>query len=477
MRTADLIWVIAIILLTGCTSAHRSLSHKSMQKDLYRLEKVIRKTHPAAGRTVSDSSLLSLRNEIAKNLPPQATTIEYAKLIHPLIDTLQGGHIGMYPRGALWRYNYQSSKHVLPLSLKQLDGGQIVISALKTNQDSSLLAAEVLQINGRPIKKIVDEAYLFAAGSDGPNRSGARNRAIKNLPTYLRWTLGKQDSFQITLRRRYRDTTLTVLSPALTKKRSKNASVANQQQRKKHEKTINYGFDASRKTAIVDLNSFSGYDPFNVVYPMALKRVLAKAEQDSAQTIILDLRDNGGGRSSNILKLLRYFIKEETTVFKPWTLPRSGWLYASLVNKGVFTVPVLTGKNGSARFGRFMRHDIKPRKNGYRGELIVLINSGSFSAATITASILKSNDLAVLMGQEAGGNYHETYAGLFSMVGLRRTGLMVRMPHLLIPTAVDATKQPFGKTLQPDIVVPIIPIDIVDPRDRLLLQALEYSEK
>ena len=447
-----------------------------MQKDLYRLEKVIRKTHPAAGRTVSDSSLLSLRNEIAKNLPPQATTIEYAKLIHPLIDTLQGGHIGMYPRGALWRYNYQSSKHVLPLSIKQLSDGQIVISALKPNQDSLLLGAEILMVNGRAMKDIVREAYVFSAGSDGPNRSGAQDRAVKNLPTFLRWTLGKQDSFQVALRIANRDTTLTLFSRASTSKPDQKEQAQRKMRAKQHDKTINYGYDESRKTAIIDLNSFSGYDPFNIIYPIALRGVFAKAEQDSAQTIILDLRDNGGGRSSNILRLLRYFVKENTIVFEPWTFPTSGWIHASPVNKGLFTVPILLGKNKTARFGRLMRHQIKPRKSGYQGDLIVLINSGSFSAATISASVLKSNGRAVLMGQEAGGNYNETYAGLFSMVGLRKSGLIVRMPHLLIPTAVDETKQPFGKTLQPDISVPITIIDVLDPRDRLLLQALELSD-
>ncbi len=467
--------VVVLVLFASCTSAHRSLSNKAMHKDLFRLEQSIRKTHPAVGYTVSDESLLSLRDKIDSRLPQQATTLEYAQLIYPLLDTVQGGHIGLYPRGALLRHNYQSRKHVLPLSLKQLDSGPIVISALKPGQDSSLLGAEVLFINGQPINKLVAEANVFAGGSDGHNRSGARDRAITNLPTFLRWTLGKQDSFQVKLRMADRDSMLTAYSLATIAKTQKAEDTEVQLRPKNREKTINYGFDASRKTAVIDLNSFSGYDPLNFIFPMVLKGVLAKAEKDSAQTIILDLRDNGGGRSANVLKVLRYFVRDETKVFDPWTMPSSGWARASLLNKAIFTIPVLTAKKGTARFGRFMRHKIKPHKKSFDGKLIVLINSGSFSAATITGSILKSNDRAILMGQEAGGNYHETYAGLFSMIGLRRSGLVVRMPHLLIPASVDESKQPFGKTLEPDIAVPITVQDVFDPRDRLLLQALELS--
>ena len=472
-----MVWVVGVLLLASCTSAHRTLSHKAMHKDLFRLERTIRKTHPAVGSTVSDKSLLELRDNIDESLPQQATTLEYAQLIYPLLDTVKGGHIGLYPRGALWRHNYQSRKHVLPLTLKQLDNGQIVISALKPSQDSLLLGAEVLLINGRPIKEIIAEANVFASGSDGTNKTGAHNRAITNLPTFLRWTEGKQDSFQVKLRTADMDSTLTVYSLAYATKNSKEAKIESRLRSKKQEKTINYGFDGSRKTAVIDLNSFSGYDPFNLVFPIALKGVLAKAEKDSAETIILDLRGNGGGRSSNILKVLRYFVKEQTTVFDPWTFPKSGWVRANPINKLIFTIPVLTGKNGTARFGRFMHHRVKPRKNSFDGKLIVLINSSSFSAATITGSILKSNGRAILMGQEAGGNYHETYAGLFSMIGLRRTGFKVRMPHLLIPAAVNESRQPFGKTLQPDIFVPVTIEDVFDPRDRMLLQALELSDR
>lgn len=441
------------------------------------MERVISQTHPAVGRTVTDSTLKTLRNKIEGELPTEASVLTFAKLVYPLVDTVQGGHIGLYPRGALWRHTYRSSRHSLPLSLKQLDNGKVVISALKTGQDSLLLGAEVLEVNNQPISEAIAEANLFSGGSDGPNRSGARNRAVTKTPQHLRWTLGKQDSFRVLMRIAGRNSMVTLLAPAADMKAKDASKAASRKRTKNRERTINYGFDGSRKVAVIDVNSFSGYDPFNVIYPMALKGVLAKAERDSAETIILDLRENGGGRSSNVLRVLRYFISEETEVYKAWTFPKTGWKNASLTNKLIFGPATLFGKGDDRRFGRLMRHKTSPRKSGFAGRLIVLIDSGTFSAATITASVLKSSGRAVLIGQEAGGNYHETYAGLFSMVRLRRTELQLRMPHLLIPIVVDPAKQPFSKTLQPDVVIPITIDDVLDPRDRVLLQALEFVKQ
>jgi len=475
MRFTSLILILSLSLLASCTSANRKLNQTAMRKDVNRLVRAILHTHPAIGRTISDSSLNLLKNVIIQDLPRQATVLEYANLIHPLIDTVQGGHISLYPKGALWRSFFQSTRHSLPLSLKQLDNGQIVIKSMTAGQDSTLLGAQVIEINGIPIDKLITEATLFSGGSDGINRSGERNRAIQKLPQHLRWRFGKQDDFDVLVRKNEKETTVVIKSPAASDFDRAVYKADKRSPKKQRKKTINYGYDESRNIAIIDLNSFSGYDPYNIIFPMALKGVLAKAAKDSAHTIILDLRGNGGGRSANIIRLLRYFVQDEIEVYHPWTFPKTGLRHASLFNKLIFSPSALFGKGEQKRFGRMMRHRVKSRRNGFEGKLLVLIDSGTFSAASISASILKSNERALLMGQEAGGNYHETYAGLFSMIPLRRTGIVVRMPHLLIPIAVDESKQPFGKTLQPDIEVPITIEDILDPRDRLLLRALEFS--
>ena len=89
--------------------------------------------------------------------------------------------------------------------------------------------------------------------------------------------------------------------------------------------------------------------------------------------------------------------------------------------------------------------------------------------------MLKSSGRATLVGREAGGNCHETYAGLFSTVALRGSGLVLRVPHLLIPVAVDPSIQSFGESLQPDVTWPLKREAVLSGGDEVLLLGLELA--
>ena len=452
--------LVGVAALASCTSASRVVTRDAMAHDVRKLGRLLRTTHPAVGLTVRPGALDTLATGIVAELPPRATVAEFASLAQPLIDTLRGGHVLLYPRGLPWRSTLGRTKRLFPLRLQRLPTGEIYVAGVRTGADSALVGRRVTRLEGYPIDSLVREAAKFKGGSDGTDLSGSYDRATADLSAYLNWQLGQRDSFRVSLAGAV-DT--TILLAAVDERDLPKAPPT---------RPINYGFDSVRRIAVVDLNSFSGYDPYNLLYPLVLRRVFAKAHRDSARALLLDLRGNGGGRSANVRRVLSYLVRARTPVYERWDFPASGWWRGGLPMK-VATLPaMLLGRGERRRYGRLIRNDAKPRRRAFAGPITVLIDGGTFSAAAVTAAVLKSSGDALLLGQPAGGNYHETYAGLFTTRSLRRTGMRVRVPHFRIAVAVEEARQPFGKTLQPDVALPYTLDNVLDPRDRMLLQAL-----
>lgn len=477
-RFPTLLIVASVLVSVSCaTSAERLVGRDDLARDARRVERVLRRAHPAVGRTASAAALSTTLDALLADLPDSATATEFARRVRPLLDTLRGGHVGIYPRGLRARALLNRPTSAFPLSPKRLTDGRVIVAGVAPHLDSTLLGQELIAVDGEPVGAIVAEAALFGGGSDGPNVSGVEERAVRRLGGHLAWRDGPRDTFHVELRRAVADGSDSAYAIALPTYRPSDHPDAKRRSRARRRawRPIAYGFDTARRVAVIDVNSFSGYDPLNYRWPVALRRVFRMARRDGAHALVLDLRGNGGGRSANIATLLRQVVTEPTQIYAPWTMPRSGWRAASAMNKALLAPSVVLGRDSTARFGRWMRHRIKPRRDGFRGPVIVLVDGGTFSAAAAVAAVLKSSGRALLAGQEAGGNYHETYAGLFTTVPLRGTGLRLRVPHLVIPLAVDAERQSFGESLQPDVTWPVTREAVVNGTDEVLLRALEWA--
>jgi carboxyl-terminal processing protease len=105
-----------------------------------------------------------------------------------------------------------------------------------------------------------------------------------------------------------------------------------------------------------------------------LREVLTDLREQGATAIVLDLRDNPGGYTAEAIGVTSQFLPEGATVFK-------------VQNRDGQTIEKTTEGGGLAT-------DLP---------LVVLINSGSASAAEIVASALRDNGRALLVGETTYG--------------------------------------------------------------------------
>ena len=113
-----------------------------------------------------------------------------------------------------------------------------------------------------------------------------------------------------------------------------------------------------------------------------------------------------------------------------------------LFNKVSLLLRRRTKKKDYIILNAFSGKRYKPKKrNGYDRNMIILVNEGSFSAACTYALYAKSNERAILVGEETGGSYHIVSAGSSYDCTLKNSKLSVRIPVMKFDYNVDVNRQ------------------------------------
>ena len=228
-------------------------------------------------------------------------------------------------------------------------------------------------------------------------------------------------------------------------------------------------------------------------YKTFYKESFGKIAAHQSKTLILDLRNNGGGRVSEIADLYSY-LADSTFVFldKSEVVSKSSLFKGAYLNGGSFgfktlktifspvlyTYLLLTvhkSQNGKNYYAT-QTTPHKVSKNAFKGKIYVLINGGSFSASSIISSNLKGSKRAFFVGEETGGAFNGTVAGFTPRVKLPNTGVQIRIGLMHIAPNFKTTLK--GHGIFPNIeIIPTIEDRIKenDPEMNWILDDIKSS--
>ncbi len=162
--------------------------------------------------------------------------------------------------------------------------------------------------------------------------------------------------------------------------------------------------------------------------------------------IIIDIRDNGGGRIDLIARLTSYFVKEEHL---------AGY------------VRYKDGP-GHDEFTSFYPQKVEPAGKTFSQPVAVLTNRSVYSAANAFASFMASLPDAVLIGDRTGGGGGAPYSGEL-MNGWRFRFSTTQM--------VNVNKEQIENGVAVDIEQNLLPADEARGVDSILERALEYFKE
>ncbi len=462
--------ILILVTIIGCSSvknhnAHLNdlISDNKLKADADFIYKKLQKLHPKLYWYISKKDLDFKFDSLKSTLNKPMTSYEFYKKIAPVISEVRQGHMSIFANQK--QYTKSEAKKIKkkgigPLSQFDFEifNNKMYVVKNKSYNKKVKVGTEVVAINGKNTADIIKNIEpLFT--SDGYNKTFKSKVLTRMLPTFIANESGMPDSINYDFK--FNDSLSTVNikrkvidTVGLKLKKIKVKLTAFQKAKKKADtkKKDILGYDETTKLnmrnlkfiekdssiAIIKINGFR-----NGNYTKFYEQSFAKINYYNSQTVIIDLRNNGGGRLEEIATLYSY-LSDSTFVFLDKSevatknsLFKAGYFRGGSVGaktlKVLFTpivFPILSILIKKEEKKYFVSLNSKPRKikkEVFKGKVYVLINGGSFSASSIISSNLKGSKRATFVGEETGGAFNGTVAGRMPLIPLPYSKLKVRV--------------------------------------------------
>ncbi|MDO5981000.1 S41 family peptidase [Flavivirga spongiicola] len=493
--------ILVLVVLMSCRSVknHNEQVTKlhdvaHLHEDIDRIYVQLKRHHPKLYQYTPKEVLDFKFDSLKKIITTPIDSREFYKKLAPVVSQVKQGHISLSSANK-W-YTKKARKQLLKnkfefyaLDFEYLEN-KLWIKDTR-GKDSTIIGCEIVKIEDDFISDLID-VYKTRFSSDGYNTT-LHNRYVgqhfsnfyykdKGVVDSLRVTFKNKDSlFVKTFRRlqkkekpKKQDTTKTAKRIKLTSAEKKANRLASKKRRKFNKKhgfikkyktyTRNFRFmEEVKDVAYMKLRSFT-----NGNYKRFYKQSFTKLDSAKTKHLILDLRDNGGGRIAEIDYLYSYltnkaykFIEDsEVNSRVPFlkflmsnTTPNSIKVLSGMMSPIIVVQNLIrTRKRDGKLYYRFRQTKVKePKPLHFTGKIYVLINGNSFSASSLISTHLKATKRALFVGEETGGAYNGTVAGIYKVYELPNTKLKIRMGMMQVEA--PQKQNPDGYGVKPDVEI------------------------
>lgn len=491
-------WLILVFLaLPGWAQRYdpnRTFPANQLRADFQRMRQALEAGHPSLYWYISRDSLNAAFDATYRQLDHPMTEQAYRLALEPLFTQIRCGHTGVYASSRAVRYRKTHKPHDLPLSVVERAGKLFVFANLST--DSTVFRGqEIVRIEGRPAIEVY-QAIRNVVTSDGYNETYKTFVAATNFSSYYRYLYGEKAAYEVALA----DSTGEVRTLSLTERRTVRQNkkstkpapaarpprpvtpplvtqtVLRQMPKPVGNRNIRLLFsERDSSVAVLDHNTFSEPN-----YKKIYRRIFRTLHELRTPNLVIDLRNNGGGRTASSERLVSYLADSTFQMYRHTEAKPQRRVFNRYLNEQIprwMALRMVARRTGEGTLA--LRSATKPRKPvrkyHYDGRVFVLTNGGSFSASSITAANLQAQGRVTVVGRETGGGRNGCTAWIIPYLTLPETKVRVRFPLFRIETAVDAPNQ--GRGVLPDHEVHATLLDLLANRDTDLEKVYELVRR
>lgn len=502
--------MLLALMLHGCASVDKfnaqidkPRSAHDLKQDVDYIQHKLKKLHPDLYHYISKKDLDYKFDSLRASISSPLTSNDFYFRLSPVIASIRQGHTQTFPLtkklkcSEIKMVNAKGKTPLLQFDFELFDNKLFIVN--NYSKDSTIHAGtEVLTINGvKPVDIINKYGRTFT--SDGSNTTFIPRLLGKGFPRLFYYQNGITDSVSCVLN--YNDSIravclknsekmkMPVVKTPVVKKTKMQRSIEKAEWMNKQIQ----GYDPIKRLyskqlifpvkdssiAIMKISDFmkGNHKSF---YNLSFHELNAK----HTKVLILDLRDNTGGRLSDINYLYSYLADSSYHLINKSevTSKTSLWYFGSVNDKpfwmqalqvaflpivvvaDVYTfISSVKGKDDKYRFALREAKLTKPKSNRFKGKVYVLINGGCFSASSILSTNLKDSKRATFVGVETGGADNGCVAGFMPVSTLPNSKLTVRFGLLVCQTPFKSEKD--GRGIFPDVEITPSLNDRINGRD------------
>ena len=434
-----------------------------LEEDFAVLRGALTELHPAlyeyAGRDEMDSVFERGLDAVEDSM----TESRFAyRVIAPVLSRIRCGHTSLSLSDRYTRAMRGIRLPSFPLHVKTW-GDTMVVTRVLGNRDSTVGKGDLLKsVDGLGPARLraVMSSYLSA---DGFNETLNEVRLSTAFPYYHRNIFGLREEYKVAFmdslgRDRVvvvechvpgKDTALDASGKGKTPPRQ-TPGAPRPERRPAH----SLKFESDIGAAIMDIPSFERSSSLKTFYRKAFRDI----ERKGVRNLVIDIRNNGGGRLDSEVLLARY-LKPQTfrvadtaaAVSRNLGVSRK-YIHGAFWNETILRLMTRKEDDGTYRLRYWERHVYKPKKHRFfDGSVYILTGGPTFSAAALFAGSLKGQPNVTIVGEETGGGAYSNNGLLIPTLRLPNTGIKVRIPLFRLVPVGNATRD--GRGVPPDVPV------------------------
>lgn len=454
-----------VLLIVSCQSTKKfneglsqPISVEKLHSDVDYSYKKLKQLHPKLYWYISKEKLEYKFDSLKKTIQKPMTGLDFYKELSPVLRSIGQGHLGVSPsfeKLSKKEEKLLKKKGKLPfnqLDLEFLDDKLIVLKNRSRHQINE--NAEIVSVNNESPQKIINTLKTRIA-SDGYNQTLYKRFFGKAFGPYYSFDKGKiQDTLRLVVRQNEKDSLFVIVRDTFgLKGKDKSEKLSRKELKEKRKFNSKFGYIADNKTftrelkfmekdsatAVMTIKYFSNGNAYKF-YEESFK-LLSKAK---TQNLIIDLRNNPGGRLYEIDNLYSYlvdkpyvFIEDYEVVSKTSKLHLNYFkgggpvikLFKILGAPFFYSINYLKVRKEDDKYliSNSSSKEQKPNADNFKGKIYVLINGGSFSASSVISSNLKATKRAYFVGEETGGAFNGTVAAQMPLVQLPNSKVNLRI--------------------------------------------------
>lgn len=461
----SLLVLVFSILLMGELNAQKAYNAlpkyaaSKLKEDAEILKKVLEANHPSLHWYTPKLQLDSAFENMINGINDSLNEIEFRNKIAPWVALIKCGHTtALYSKQFIKQlppYRYPR----FPLQIKFWEDSAVVLSN-GYFKDSIIQRGTILQtINNKPISFYRDHLFKQIA-TDGNAINHQYQTLSSSFPDRFKQVFGVDSTYLIGyINEAGKTDTISLGNFALVPRDTginrarptiRQTTLSKRQLRLLSIRSLS--IDTVTSSAYIRLTTFSKGN-----LKTFFRRSFKKLKKEKIEHLILDLRENGGGRISNSIALTKYLKQTPFKIadsvvaisrkFKYGKYIQSSWLYWLVMNIGASKA-----SDGSIHYKRFEQHYYQPKERlAFKGNTYLVQGGYTFSAATMVVGALKGQENILVVGEESGGGQYGNSAMHIPAITLPNTKLRIRLP---LYRMVINQNIPKGRGIEPDIKIP-----------------------